>query len=76
MEKYEGDCFVPVKIKKKMKDYKKVNWDEFINEKNKYLISDDALDLLNKLLEIDHQKRITAKDALNHSYFKSLKLNI
>ena len=71
LEKYEGDCFVPAKIKKKMKDYKKVNWDEYINEKNKYLISDDALDLLNKLLEIDHQKRITAKDALNHSYFKS-----
>ena len=28
-------------------------------------------DLLNKLLEIDYQKRITSKDALNHYYFKS-----
>ena len=72
LEKYQGDCFVPAKIKNKMKDFvKKANWDEYINEKNKYLISDDALDLLNKLLEIDYQKRITAKEALNHPYFKS-----
>ena len=72
LEKYQGDCFVPAKIKNKMKDFvKKSNWDEYINEKNKYLISDDALDLLNKLLEIDYQKRITAKEALNHPYFKS-----
>jgi len=71
LNKYQGDCFLASKIKNKMKDYAKKSWDEYINEKNKYLISEDALDLLNKLLEIDHQKRITAKDALNHSYFKT-----
>ena len=71
LEKYQGDCFLASKIKNKIKRYTRKNWDEYINEKNKYLISNDALDLLNKLLEIDHQKRITAKDALNHSYFKS-----
>jgi len=70
LEKYREECFVPAKIKKKMRGYTKKNWDEYINEKNKYLITDDALDLLNKLLEIDHQKRITAKEALNHPYFK------
>jgi casein kinase II subunit alpha len=71
LNKYQGDCFLASKFKNKMKDYTKKSWDEYINEKNKYLISDDALDLLDKLLEIDHQKRITAKDALNHSYFKT-----
>ena len=71
LEKYQGDCFLPSKIKNKIKDYTKKNWDEYINEKNKYLISEDALDLLDKLLEIDYQKRISAKDALNHRYFKS-----
>ena len=71
LNKYQGDCFLASKIKNKMKDYAKKSWDEYINEKNKYLISEDALDLLNKLLEIDHQKRITAKDALNHNYFKT-----
>jgi len=72
LEKYKGDCFVPAKIKNKMKGYTRKSWDEYINDKNKYLINDDALDLLNKFLEIDYQKRITAKDALNHCYFKSL----
>ena len=71
LEKYQGDCFLQSKIKNKIKGFTKQNWDEFINDKNKYLINDDALDLLNKLLEIDHQKRITAKEALNHRYFKS-----
>ena len=71
LNKYQGDCFLASKIKNKMKDYTKKSWDEYINEKNKYLINDDALDLLNKLLEVDHQKRITAKDALNHNYFKT-----
>ena len=27
--------------------------------------------ILNKLLEIDPEKRIKAKDAMNHPYFKS-----
>ena len=71
LEKYQGDCFLASKIKNKIKGYNRKNWDEFINEKNKYLINNEALDLLNKLLEIDHQKRIKAKEALNHSYFKS-----
>ena len=69
--KYQGDCFVPSKLKNKMKGYTKKNWDEFINDNNKYLINSDSLDLLNKLLEIDHQKRITAHEALNHRYFNS-----
>ena len=71
LEKYQRDCFLASKIKNKIKGYNRKNWDEFINEKNKYLINNEALDLLNKLLEIDHQKRIKAKEALNHSYFKS-----
>ena len=71
LEKYKGDCFLPQKIIKKIKNYKEKNWDEFINDKNKHLVNEDALDLLNKLLEIDPEMRIKAKDALNHPYFKS-----
>jgi calcium-dependent protein kinase len=33
-------------------------------------ISESAKDLLNKLLEYDSEKRITAQNALNHAYFK------
>ena len=71
LEKYKGNCFLAQKIIKKIKNYEEKNWDEFINDKNKYLINENALDLLNKLLEIDPEKRINAKDALNHQYFKS-----
>ena len=71
LEKHKRECFLPQKIIKKIKNYKEGNWDEYINDKNKHLINKDALDLLNKLLEIDPEQRIKAKDALNHPYFKS-----
>ena len=71
LDKYKKDCFLAQKMIKKMKDFKEKTWDEFINDKNKYLINDKAIDLLNKLLEIDPEKRIKAKDAMNHPYFKS-----
>lgn len=34
------------------------------------MLTKDALDLLNKMLEVDHSLRITAKDALEHPYLK------
>ena len=33
---------------------------------------DSAFDLLDKMLELDHTKRITAKDALNHPFFNDV----
>ena len=42
----------------------------FINESNRARISDDTLNLLEKMLHVDHNERITAKDAMNHPYFK------
>lgn len=75
LEKYQGECFLNGKIKKKIRDLPKRKWESFVNENNKYLISDDAIDLLNKLLEVDHQNRINAKDALNHPYFNSIYQN-
>ena len=71
LEKYKGDCFLAQKMIKKIKNYQGKKWDEYINEKNKYLIDDNTLDLLDKLLEIDPEKRIKAKEALNHPYFKA-----
>lgn len=47
------------------------NINKYINEKYKQLITPDAIDLLYKMLEVDHSLRITAKDALNHPYLKS-----
>ncbi len=46
-----------------------------INDKNKNLVTPEALDLLNKMLEVDHSLRITAKDALDHPYLLKASLN-
>ena len=35
-------------------------------------ISDDARDLINKMLTYNHEERATCKEALNHPYFKDL----
>jgi casein kinase II subunit alpha len=46
---------IPKEVKKAMrgKDFEKVPWDNFVNEKNKEMCSPEALDLLNKMLVYD-----------------------
>jgi serine/threonine protein kinase len=48
----------------------KKEFSSFINDKNKYLVTEEALDLLEKLLQFDPEKRLTASEALEHPYFK------
>jgi len=45
---------------------------DFINKENKHLCSNEALDLLKRMLIYDHGKRITAREALDHPYFKGI----
>uniref|UniRef100_A0A914ZYA4 Casein kinase II subunit alpha n=1 Tax=Parascaris univalens TaxID=6257 RepID=A0A914ZYA4_PARUN len=45
------------------------SWHRFTNRENRHLATPDALDLLDKLLRYDHQERLTAKEAMNHTYF-------
>ncbi|ODV79544.1 alpha subunit of casein kinase II [Suhomyces tanzawaensis NRRL Y-17324] len=49
--------------------YNRRPWERFINENNKHLVSKDFLDFIDKLLRYDHQERLTAKEAMEHSYF-------
>lgn len=43
-------------------------WDAFMGERLN--VSRQGLDLLDRLLTYDHEERITARDALNHDFFK------
>ena len=51
-------------------NYEKRPYSCFINEKNRSRISDEAVDLLDRMLQVDHTKRITPKDAMRHAYFQ------
>lgn len=56
-------------VKKAIGNYAGHSFKTFINEDNKNLVNDEALDLLSKVLVIDHQDRLTAAEAMAHPYF-------
>ena len=55
----------------KMEQFEKKPLSSFINDHNRSRISEEALDLLDKMLKVDHTQRITAKEALAHPYFQT-----
>jgi casein kinase II subunit alpha len=48
-------------------------WPKFITSANEALVTDEALDLLSKMLRYDHAERVTPKEAMEHPYFKPVK---
>eukprot|EP00606_Chrysophyceae_sp_TOSAG23-5_P000690 GSChrysophyteH2.ASY1.ANO1.1505.1 assembled CDS len=44
-------------------------FNRFISAESSHLVSDEAIDLLSKLLRYDHQERLTALEAQDHEYF-------
>ena len=57
-------------------NYPKKPWSKFINEENKHLCSNEALDLLSKMLVYERAERITPKEAMMHPYFKEIREKI
>ena len=55
------------------KNKPKIPFKNFINEEVADLCTDDALDLLSKMLLYDHNERILAREALKHPYFDPIR---
>lgn len=54
--------------------YPRRPWSKFLTEYNASFATDLAIEFLNLLLVYDHQKRLTAKEAMAHPYFDELNL--
>ena len=53
--------------------YPGLGWETLIDEDNYETATDEAVDLVSKMLMFDHEFRITAKDAMEHPFFDSFK---
>lgn len=53
--------------------YTKKSWRRFVTEETKHLAHDDAINLLDSLLQYDHQLRPTAQEAMAHPYFAPIR---
>ena len=59
--------------KDSFKGERKRTFDELLTDTNRQYVSKDSLDLLNKLLVFDQDKRITALEAMQHPYFDGVR---
>jgi casein kinase II subunit alpha len=55
---------------RRLRSHSKRRWERFIYAENQHLVSQDALDLLDRLLRYDHKERATAREAMEHPYFR------
>lgn len=53
--------------------YTRRPWARFVNANNKPFVSPEAIDFIDNLLRYDHQERLTAKEAMEHDYFKPVR---
>ncbi|XP_020230414.1 casein kinase II subunit alpha-2-like [Cajanus cajan] len=49
-------------------------WSKFINLDNQHLVSLETIDFLDKLLQYDHQDRLTTREAMAHPYFSLVRV--
>ena len=67
LDKY--DLELDTNVESLMSSYSKKPWNRFVTPDNQHLASEDALKFLDGLLQYDHQKRLTAAEAMQHAYF-------
>ncbi|KAI0820267.1 kinase-like protein [Trametes gibbosa] len=57
-----------------LQSYPKIPWSRFVTTDNRANASADSIDLLDKLLRYNHFERLTAAEALAHSFFNAVRL--
>ena len=67
LDKY--DLELDPNVESVMSSYSKKPWNRFVTPANQHLVSEDAMKFLDGLLQYDHQKRLTAEEAMAHPYF-------
>lgn len=60
---------LPKEVEEKIDPENFKSFESYINETNRELFSDDALDLIKKCMKYDHTQRLTAVEVLKHPYF-------
>lgn len=51
--------------------YVKQPWTRFITADNRATVTPEAIDLVDRLLRFDHRERLTAAEAMAHTYFST-----
>jgi casein kinase II subunit alpha len=54
-------------------NFRKKEWVKYVNSTNQHLVCDMGLDLLTRMLTVDHTARITAQAAIKHAWFDSVR---
>lgn len=57
---------------KRLGNWERIPWKDWVNKTNEHLVSDEALDLMDKMLVYDREKRIAPCEAMEHPYFKDV----
>lgn len=52
--------------------YSRKAWTKFVHSENQHLVSDEVIDLIDKMLVYDHAARILPKEAMKHPFFTPL----
>jgi casein kinase II subunit alpha len=62
---------IPEELYNKLHGHKKRPLDELVHKGCRHVATKDALDLLGRMLTVDHAARISAVEALNHPFFRT-----
>jgi len=51
-------------------------WSKFITPENQHLVSNDVIDLIDRMLVYDHAERIVPREAMQHRYFQPIQAEL